>query len=115
MNIQTAAQYMVLGYRVRRVSWRPDMWIASSGLDIEKGTVFRHQHINDNTGAVTWEDIPSVDDMYTMDFADLLGDDYEVITTGIRKQFNKYGRVEYNDETDWDNYVPSKGGWFPEE
>ncbi len=49
-------------------------------------------------------------DIWGIDLEDLLADDWELITTGIRKHFGRHG-MEYDDDTDWDNWVPPKGGW----
>lgn len=58
MDIKTAAQYMKLGYRIRRSDWQHISWISPENMVFIK---------------------------LSMD--DLLADDWEIITDGIVKDF----------------------------
>lgn len=113
MNIQAAALYLKLGYKMRRASWGegayvkvdcngyPEFFARREHWTIANGKSERHFYISGGINEMT------VDDM--------LAEDWELITTGIRKHFNKYGNMEYEDDTDWDNYVPEPFSWGDEE
>lgn len=109
MNIIATAHYLKLGYRVRRSSWHVDSFVKLDCSDMPEfydrreywsiggGKTTHHTYIGGGMNQMT------VDDM--------LAEDWELITTGIRKHFNKYGNLEYDDDTDWDNYVPLPSSW----
>lgn len=116
MDFLSACHYMKSGYRARRAKWAVDSYMKLGTLgDIEtyarmesytigrdengKSKTTKHSYISGG-----WGNDLNVDDM--------LADDWELITTGIRKEFSKHEHgMEYDDDTDWDNYVPPKGGW----
>lgn len=113
MDIQSAAKYMAHRYRIRRASWHPVDYLTNTGSWLTK---HRHYviHIWDHDlKEIVAHHREENTEMNALETEDLLADDWEVITTNIRKDFNKYGHVEYNDEPDWDNYVCS--GWGDEE
>lgn len=105
---------MQQGYRVRRASWHP---LSYMKLDccgeiqeynqreywsITKEGTKHHEYIGGGPEFINAEEV--------------LADDWEVITTGIRKEFSKHENgMEYEDDTDWDNYVSPKGGWFSDD
>jgi hypothetical protein len=62
MDIHTAAQYMKLGYRIRRTSWGQDEWLEPDAF---------------------WDKIP----VYQIYLTELLATDWEIITTGIITDF----------------------------
>lgn len=109
MNIQAAAVYLKIGYRLRRASWdaesfvkadcmgQPEFYDRREYWTIGGGKSTHHTYIGGGMNEMT------VDDM--------LAEDWELITTGIRKHYNKHGNMEYDDDTDWDNYVPLPSGW----
>lgn len=106
MDFKSACHYVKAGYRVRRDAWEPKTYMTADSCG-ELSIVFEH------IGYTVGEEI--TEHRYMMGFPnieikDVLADDWEIITTGIRKHFGRYG-MEYDDDTDWDNYVPTKGGW----
>jgi hypothetical protein len=114
MHIMAAARYLEVGYRLRRANWEPEEYIYelagmiegieisySNIWDTQQEKIIEHRHIGS----------PG---FFQFQMQDLLADDWEVITTGIRKDFNKSGNLEYQDEPDWDNYV-CKGWGIDEE
>lgn len=109
MNLCIAAVYMNAGYRVRRASWEAGEYLTECAGMMEKQIWVEYGHFNSETRK--FEDVRhlSTEHINPIDLKDLLADDWEVITDGIRKDFNKYGNLEYNDEPDWDNYEPK--GW----
>jgi hypothetical protein len=60
MDIQTAAKYADVGYRIRRTSWEPDEWVSEE-------TLRRHP--------------------ISFTLPDLLADDWVIITDGIVADF----------------------------
>jgi hypothetical protein len=103
MNIHIASQYLKAGYRIRRSGWEPEEFISECAGMLDKREVF-HSGVIDKNG---YRDVRSISDRpaFIM-LEDLLADDWEIITLNIRKEFNKYGAFEYDDEEDWDNYEP---------
>ena len=114
MNIAIAAHYLSLGYRIRRSPWEPEEYISGIGTmldrmevyylniwDHEQKKIVKHRRIN-SAGICQFEP------------QDLVADDWQIITTGIRKDFNKYVHIEYDDE-DLDSDEPSYGSWGFEE
>ena len=113
MDIKAAAVYLKIGYRIRRASWHADCFIKTdSGGDIEfysrreywsigGGEMTHHSYIGGGLNIMT------IDDM--------LAEDWELITDGIRKHYNKHGDMEYEDDTDWDNYVAPKSSYWGDE
>lgn len=109
MNIQSAARYLELGYKLRRQSWHADSYAKLDCIDsieiftrreywsISKEGLQHHTYVG---GGIT-----------DLSIEDLLAEDWEIITVGIRKHFNKYGNIEYEDDTDWDNYESSPSSW----
>jgi hypothetical protein len=72
MDIHTAAKYMDLGYRARRRSWKPDVYIYFWGASIIRGP--------EGSSAC-------------LSIKNLLSDDWEIITTNIVGHFP----IEYGD------------------
>jgi hypothetical protein len=72
MDIHTAAKYMDLGYRARRRSWKPDVYICFWGASIIRGP--------EGSSAC-------------LSIKNLLSDDWEIITTNIVGHFP----IEYGD------------------
>lgn len=116
MDFVSACRYMKHGYRVRRSIWAPDSYLKLGVLGelvdyarTESFTIGKDENGNAKTIMHSyisggWGNDLVVDDM--------LADDWELITTGIRKEFSKHENgMEYDDDKDWDNYVPTKGGW----
>lgn len=110
MDFRTVVSYMKHGYRVRRSSWEPESYMK---LDCLGG--FEQYHMRESytikNGAIHKNRYLS-NCCSDIDINDVLAEDWELITTGIRKEFSKHENgMEYDDDTDWDNYVPPKGGW----
>lgn len=100
MNITAAAHYLRVGYRIRRACWEPEEFLSELASLLDKREVLEHG-VLDNQG---YHKIRTVHDGTAfLILEDLLADDWEVVTTNIRKYFNKYDSLEYQDETDWDN------------
>jgi len=104
MDFRSAVVYMKSGYRVRRSSWHPKSYMKLSIMgdiqqyhereywSISKEGTKHHVYIGGGDEYVNAEEI--------------LAEDWELITTGIRKEFSKHENgMEYEDDTDWDNYV----------
>jgi hypothetical protein len=70
MDIQTAAKYADVGYRIKRASWDLNEWISEE--------ILRRHPIS-----------------FTL--PDLLANDWEIITVGIVKDFGDNGCVEYEE------------------
>ena len=108
MNIQSALVYVKNGYRIKRACWEPEEFLRDYCDSLQRRLVSSRSHWNQETKKfeeiryVSDEDT-FINDVITID--DLMANDWEVVTTGIRKYFNKYGHLEYEDDTDWDNYV----------
>jgi hypothetical protein len=103
MNIATAAIYMEKGYRIRRACWEPEEFLSECADMLDKREVLNYGVIDDNGH----RDVRGVSDsMAIVGLKDLLADDWEIITSNIRKEFNKYGSFEYDDDIDFDNYEP---------
>jgi len=115
MDIKTAAHYLKMGYRIRRACWEPEEYLSEVADMIDKVEV-GYSHPWDEATKTFLEKryVSTIGHSYSAGLADLLADDWEIITAGIRKQFNKYGNFEYNDEPDWDNYV-CKSSWFDDD
>ena len=99
------------GYRIRRTCWEPEEYLYEVGDMLEKREVHECAVAKDGK----FENIRYLDHCHIMPLGlkDLLADDWEIVTEGIRKNFNKHGSLEYIDEPDWDNYEPK--GWGDEE
>ena len=113
MDIYTAAKYLKIGYRIKRACWEPEECLTECGSMLEKKVWIKYGHFNPETR--TFEDRRYLTDEHisAITLEDLLADDWEVVTAGLRKDFNKYGNPEYLDEPDWDNYVCK--GWGDDE
>ena len=112
MNISTAAIYMKKGYRVRRACWEPEEYISGIGDMLDKMEVYYLNIWDDKQRKIIEHRRIHSAGICQFEPEDLLADDWEIITTGIRKQFDEYGNIEYDDETDSDdNYE----GWYGEE
>ena len=108
MNIQSALVYVKLGYRIKRADWEPEEFLREHIDSLQRRSVSYNSRWNPQTKEI--EKIRSVSDEDTfandiISIDDLMANDWEIITIGIRKYFNKYGHLEYEDDTDWDNYV----------
>lgn len=69
MDVVTAAKYLAQGYRIRRTAWTMATYITEV-----------HGHLwgrNNQVGSFSM----------SLDLSDLLADDWEIITTGIVKDF----------------------------
>ncbi len=120
MNFCSVLHYLKVGYRARRSSWAPDSYIKSGILgEIEDYCMVTSYSLGKDENdewKQTEHNYMSGGCGNDLKIDDLLADDWELITTGIRKEFSKHENgIEYNDDTDWDNYVPSKGGWFSDD
>lgn len=115
MNIQVAAAYMKHGYRARRPSWDPEIYFFMGALGLVRHTYFNSASYDKETKTFIYRKVPVDDDTFFFELEDLLAEDYQLITDNIRKDFNKYDQLEYNDGTDWDNWVAPKGGWCDDE
>jgi hypothetical protein len=114
MNIAIAAHYMKIGYRVRRTSWEPEEYLCELASMFQKAEVRYSNNWNHESKAFDTKRYVSVHTGYdAISFGDLLAEDWEIITSNIRREFNKYGSFEYQDEEDWDNYEPK--GWGEED
>lgn len=106
MDIHSIAHYLKVGYRVRRASWEPQEYMRASGDELEKKEMFGYHTGIVTNGATKLKYVRYLtNSMNPVMISDLLANDWEIITTGIRKYFNKSGNMEYDDEEDWDNYV----------
>lgn len=116
MDFISAAHYMKCGYRVRRASWLPDTYM-KLGILGELEIYFRMESYSlgrDENGKpkTTKHSFMTGGGCETISVDDVLDNEWEIITTGIRKEFSKHENgMEYDDDTDWDNYVSPKGGW----
>jgi len=111
MDLRSAVIYMKQGYRVRRAGWHPDSYMKLDCLG-EIIQFSRHEYWSIGKGELTKHSYVTNDGIRTFEADEVLADDWELITTGIRKEFSKHENgMEYEDDTDWDNYVPPKGGW----
>ena len=103
MNIAIAAIYLKLGYRIRRPCWEPEELISECADMLDRREILHYGVIND----AGHHKVRSVTEGPAMlGLEDLLADDWEIITSNIRKEFNKYGNFEYDDDIDHDNYEP---------
>jgi hypothetical protein len=101
MNIATAAHYLKLGYRVRRACWEPEELLTECADMLDRREIL-HYGVIDDTGD---HEVRSVTEgPAILGLQDLLAEDWEIITSNIRKEFNKYGSFEYDDDIDFDNY-----------
>lgn len=109
MNILAAAHYLKLGYRIRRTSWKEESFVKLDCTD-QPEYFARHEYWTIGGGKTTHHTYIG-GGMNQMTVDDMLAEDWELITTGIRKHWNKYGTMEYEDDTDWDNYVSPSSSW----
>lgn len=110
MDIHAAASYLKSRYRIRRACWESEEFVEYS-YDLSKRHVSYTSVWNRETKSIDKHRGVMDDTFQVLTLEDLLATDWEVITTGIRKYFNKYGHLEYDDETDWDNYEPDENSW----
>lgn len=90
-----------MGYRIRRLSWEPEEFISECAGMLDKREVYNYG-VTDENGR---RDVRSISDTQAfLMLEDLLADDWEIVTANIRKEFNKYGSFEYEDDVDLDNY-----------
>ena len=115
MNISIAAHYLKIGYRIRRACWEPEEYLYELADMLERVEVHHSSSFNDKTAKFVEHRYVGHGGPALVFLQDLLADDWEIITTGIRKQFNKYGDFEYDDETDWDLYEPEDSSWGNED
>jgi hypothetical protein len=111
MDIKTASHYLKLGYRIRRTEWEPEEHLTELAGMIDRVEVNYSYQLDEETKTFVKRRYVGSGSLYSASLEDLLADDWEIITTGIRKQFNKHGNFEYEDEPDWDNYVCTSS-WF---
>src|SRR4030042_5278836 len=98
MNILAAATYLKIGYRLRRTSWHEDSYVKADCMGMPE-FYQRMEHWSIGGGKSTHHSyIGGGISQMTVD--DMLAEDWELITTGIRKHFNKNGDMEYEDDTD---------------
>ncbi len=116
MNILAAASYLKIGYRIRRSLWAIDSYLKTDWWgDCEFYYRYKYFTIGKVDGITqTIEHSYIGGGTYNLNVKDLLADDWEIITTGIRKHHNKYGLIEYDDDTDWDNYTSSPSDYWDE-
>jgi hypothetical protein len=112
MFLKDVAEELKKGYRVRRTSWIDDqiktyMKADSRDGELEIVSEFKGYHFEDNEMV----EHRSMQGFPNITLEEVLADDWEVITAGIRKLNGRHG-LEYDDDIDWDNWVPPKGGWF---
>jgi hypothetical protein len=108
MNIQSALVYVKLGYRIKRACWEPEEFLREHIDSLQRRAISYESRWNQETKKIEKIRFVSDEDTFAngiVSIDDLMATDWEVITTGIRKYFNKYGHLEYEDDTDWDNYV----------
>lgn len=104
MNLHIAAQYMKIGYRIRRPHWEPEEYLYELADMLDKVEVTEYYTTDEKSGELVKKRSISCGSPAHIDLQDLLAYDWEIIVSGIRKQFNKHGNFEYNDEPDWDNW-----------
>jgi hypothetical protein len=97
MDIQSAAKYMAHGYRVRRSSWSIEQYLHDYA-GITKFQIHVSHVYNFDLKETEDHFHPEQNDMSPLELDDLLADDWELITTGIRTHFNEFGHIEYEDE-----------------
>ena|ERR1700722_11171762 len=110
MNITTAAHYMSLGYRIRRQCWEPEEYLSELCGLVDRVEVSYYGHTDENGIDTDVREIGQASSAF-FQLEDLLADDWEIVLEGIRKPFNKYDRLEYEDDIDHDNYN-SKSDYF---
>jgi hypothetical protein len=110
MNIATAVRYFEYGYRIRRSVWEPDEYLTECAGMLDKMEAHTYHEHDSNTGkSKECRTLSSTNDALMVE--DLLAEDWEVVLTGIRKPFNKYGLLEYEDDIDHDNWK-DESTWF---
>jgi hypothetical protein len=109
MNIHAAAVYLKIGYRMRRASWHEDSYVKTDCLGMPE--FYQRREYWSIGGGESTHHTYIGGGMNEMTVDDMLAEDWELITTGIRKHYNKHGHMEYEGDTDWDNYVASKSSW----
>lgn len=114
MNIHTASTYLKLGYRVRRNCWDVEQHIYEIAGMLEMVEVsFTNSWDHKTKSIIPYRSVSS-GNIANLQLEDIMADDWEIITDGIRKHFNCYQAIEYMDEPDWENYK-SKSDWRNEE
>jgi hypothetical protein len=110
MNIYCVSLYLKIGYRVRRSSWEPEEYLYEiAGLLNKKEIDISRVYDDELQTPVEYRRLVDIFD--PLQLQDLLAEDWEIITTGLRKDFNKFGAIEYNDEPDWETWKPDYS-WF---
>lgn len=113
MDIRSAIHYLKQSYRIRRKSWKPEEYVYEL-IGLYKKEV--HESHSYSLQSKTIETRYSIwDDFWQPTIEDLLADDWEAVTSNIRKHYNKHFNLEYDDEPDWDNYVCRGWGMDEEE
>ena len=115
MDIRSAAHYLKNGYRIKRTSWSSDSYMkASCTGELEQFHKCEYWTLgkDENGLSKTVKHEYLGGGLSDINIDDLLADDWELILTGIRKEFSKHEHgMEYDDDTDWDNYVAPKSSW----
>lgn len=110
MNIQTAAKYMMQGYRVRRPSWPAEVYYYQGVLGLVRHSMSEYGVFEN--GVHTLHRGHTNDENPFVEMEDLTADDYVVITENIQKHFNKFNEVQYNDGFDWDAMPDVESDYF---
>jgi hypothetical protein len=109
MNIRAAAHYLKIGYRVRRSIWDQEQYLYEIAGMLEMVEVSYCSSWDHKTKTIVENRSVSSGNIANLQLEDIMADDWELITDGIRKHFNKY-----DDEPDWNNYK-SDSSWDNQE
>jgi|SRR5579859_1148960 len=100
MNIHTAAHYLSIGYRIRRASWKEGEYICECADMLLENRMMESFTWNSQIKKFEEFSYLTKDSVCLLNLSDLLAEDWEIITTGIKKDFNKYNSLEYQKEID---------------
>ena len=98
MDIQSAAHYLKVGYRIRRGCWEQDEYLADViNIELRKMQVEYPLSYNHRSCKFEKQRLLRNNEQYCMDVSELLANDWEVVWDGIKTHCNVDGVVEYLD------------------
>lgn len=100
MNLHTASTYFKTRYRIRRPSWEPEEYLEYTD-ELSKVAVSYFHTFNMKKRKTEKHRRVRHEIMNLLSLEDLIATDWELITTGIKTHFNKYGHVEYEESAGW--------------
>jgi hypothetical protein len=100
MDIQSAAHYLKVGYRIRRGCWEQDEYLEDNcGVGMRRMTAEYPLRFDIHTGKMEKKRMLRDNNTYDIDIQELLTNDWEVVWDGIKTHCNAAGRVEYLEHT----------------